>query len=151
MHSQIHLNLCSTYLLNDKNYEKRFLSICFYRLCLVRLIYFCRLADFKLQRNKLQGQKFSFAVIEKFDTDFIASLLNEKTTEEAGLVLRDMYPNKREPSIRSSKGYCAKRGISKRILQNMLDNMAAVVFEELSFRSRHNKVYMSRPFPRCYF
>ena len=45
---QIHVTLCSTYLLNDKNYNIYFLTICFYRLCLVRLIYFCRFADFKL-------------------------------------------------------------------------------------------------------
>ena len=48
--------------------------------CLVCLIYFCRFADFKLQRNKVQSRKFSFAVMENFDTEFIASLLNENKT-----------------------------------------------------------------------
>ena len=53
---QIHVALCSTYLLNDTNYSTCFPTICFYRLCLVRLIYFCRLPDFKLQRNKVQSR-----------------------------------------------------------------------------------------------
>ena len=89
---------------------------------------FCRFVDFKLQRNKAQSQIVSFAAIENFDTEFIASLLNEKYIEKVSLVLQDTYPNKREPSIRSSKSYCAKNGISKRILQNTLDNFAAVLF-----------------------
>ena len=46
-------------------------------LSLVGLIYLCGFADFKLQRNKVQSQKFSFAVMENSDTEFIASLLNE--------------------------------------------------------------------------
>ena len=74
---QIQVTLCSTYLLNDKNYNIYFLTICFYRLCLVRLIYFCRFADFKLQRIKVQNRKFSFAVMENFETEFTASLLYE--------------------------------------------------------------------------
>ena len=89
---------------------------------------FCRFADFKLQRNKAQSQIISFAAIENFDTEFIVSLLNENYIEKASLVLQDMYPNKREPSIRSPKGYCAKNGISKRILQKTLDSFVAVVF-----------------------
>ena len=52
---QTHMTLCSTYLLNDKNYNACFLTICFYKLCLVRLIYFCRFSDFKLQRTKVQS------------------------------------------------------------------------------------------------
>ena len=51
---QIHVTLSSTYLLNDKNYNTCFLSICFYGLCLVRLIYFSLFPDFKFQRNKVQ-------------------------------------------------------------------------------------------------
>ena len=43
---QIHVTLYSTYLLKDKNYNICFLTICFYRLCLLCLIYFCRFADF---------------------------------------------------------------------------------------------------------
>ena len=74
---QIHVTLCSTYLMNDKNYTIYFLTICFYRLCVVRLIYFCRFADFKLQRNKVKKRKFSFAVMQNFETEFIASLLYE--------------------------------------------------------------------------
>ena len=63
--------------MNDENYKIYFLTICFNRLCLDRLIYFCRSADFKLKRNKVQSRKFSFAVMENFDTEFVASLLNE--------------------------------------------------------------------------
>ena len=55
---QIYVTLYSTYLLNDKNYNTYFLIICFYRLRLVRLIYFCRFPDFELQRNKVQSRKF---------------------------------------------------------------------------------------------
>ena len=84
-----------------------FLTICFYRR--VRLIYFCRYADFKLQRNKVQSRKFSLAVMENFDTEFIASLLNdENTIEEASLIIQDMSRNKRDLSIRHLKHYSAK-------------------------------------------
>ena len=109
---QIHVTLCSTYLMNDENYKIYFLTICFNRLCLDRLIYFCRSADFKLKRNKVQSRKFSFAVMENFDTEFIASLLNEENTiEEASLILQDIYRNKRDLSIRYLKHYSAKHGI----------------------------------------
>ena len=56
-------------------------------------------ADFKLQKNKLQSWKLSFAVIENFDIQFIAvSLLNEgKTIEKVSLILQDIYTNKWEP------------------------------------------------------
>ena len=65
----------------------------------------------------MQSRKFSFVVIENFDTEFIASLLNEeKTIEEVSLILQDMYPDKWELSIKSLKRYCAKHGISKRML-----------------------------------
>ena len=139
---QIHLTLCSTYLLNDKNYNIYFLTICFYRLCLVRLIYFCRFADFKLQRNKVQNRKFSFAVMENFETEFIASLLYEQNTiQEVSLILQDMYRNKRDFSIRYLKRCSAKHGISKRILRNTLDNLVAEAIKETCFRDRHNKVY----------
>ena len=55
-------------------------------------------ADFKLQRNKVQSWKLSFAVIENFDVQFIVvSLLNEeKTIEKVSLILQDIYTNKRE-------------------------------------------------------
>ena len=53
---QIHVTLCSTYLLNDKNHNTCFLTICFYKLCLVRLFYFCRFPDFKLQRTKVRSR-----------------------------------------------------------------------------------------------
>ena len=56
---QIHVTLCSTYLLNDKNYNTRFLTICFYKLSLVRLIYFCQFSDFKLQRNEAQTRNIT--------------------------------------------------------------------------------------------
>ena len=83
-----------------------------YRLCLACLIYFWRFADFKLQRNKVKSRKFSFAVMENFDTEFIASLLNEENTiEEASLILQDIYRNKRDLSIRYLKHYSAKHGI----------------------------------------
>ena len=85
-----------------------FLTICFYRR--VRLIYFCRYADFKLQRNKVQSQKFSLAVMENFDTEFIASLLNdENTIEEASLIIQDMS------RIKGS----SRLGTWNTILQNM--------------------------------
>ena len=134
---QIHLTLCSRYLLNDKSFNTCFLTICFYKLCLVGLIYFCQFADFKLQRNKVQSKKFSFAVMENFDTKSTASLINEESTmEEVSLILQDMYPN-----TRNLKRCCAKHGISKRILRNTLDNLVEEAVEETSFRSRHNKVY----------
>ena len=54
--------------------------------------------DFKLQRNKVQSGKLSFAVIENFDIELILLLLNEeKTTEKVSLILEDIYTNKREP------------------------------------------------------
>ena len=80
--------------------------------------------------------------MEKFVTEFIASLLNEKTIQEVSLVLQDMYPNKCGPSIGSSKHNCAKHRISKRILLNTLDNLVAEVSKVLHFRSRLNNVYM---------
>ena len=139
---QIQVTLYSTYLQNDKNYNIYFLAICFYRLCLIRLIYSCRFTDFKLQRNKVQSRKFSFVVMENFDTEFIASLLYEENTiEEVSLILQDMYRNKRDLSIRYLKRYSAKHGISKRILRNTLDNLVAEAVKEAFFRSRHNKVY----------
>ena len=99
-------------------------------------------ADFKLQRNKVQSRKLSFAVMENFDTAFIAALLNEaKTIEEVNLILQDMYANKRELSIRSLKRNCAKHGISNRILRNTLDSLVAETVDKVRFRSRHNKVY----------
>ena len=39
--------------------------------------------------------------MENFDTEFIGSLLSEESTiEEVSLTLQDMYPNKRDLSIR---------------------------------------------------
>ena len=71
----------------------------------------------KLQRNKKQSRKCSFAVMGNFDTEFISLLLNEESTsEEVNLILQDMYPNKRDLWIRYLKRYSAKQGISKRIL-----------------------------------
>ena len=62
--------------------------------CLSHIFY----ADFKLQRNKVQSRKLSFAVIENFDIQFIVLLLNEeKTIEKVSLILQDIYTNKREP------------------------------------------------------
>ena len=88
-------DLCSTYLLNDKNFNTCFITICFYKLSCSSHIFY---ADFKLQRNKVQSRKLSFAVIGNFDTEFIVSLLNEeKTLEEVSLILYDMYTNKQEP------------------------------------------------------
>ena len=50
--------------------------------------------------------------MKNFDTEFIASLLNEeKTIAEASLILQDMYHNKRDLSIRYLKHYSAKHGI----------------------------------------
>ena len=80
--------------------------------------------------------------MEKFDTEFIALLLNEKTIQEVSLVLQDMYPNKCGPSIRSSRHYCAKHRISKRMLLTTLDNLVSEVSKVLPFRSRLNNVYM---------
>ena len=87
-------DLRSTYLLNDKNFNTCFITICFYKLpCLSHIFY----ADFKLQKNKVQSRKLSFTVIGNFDTEFIVLLLNEeKTIEEVSLNLQDMYTNKRE-------------------------------------------------------
>ena len=49
------------------------------------------------------------AVMEIFDTEFIACLFNkEKTIEEARVILQYMYTNKRELLIRSLKCYFAK-------------------------------------------
>ena len=80
--------------------------------------------------------------MENVDTEFIASLLNEENTiEQVSLILQDMYLNKRDLSIMYLKHYSAKRGISKTILQNMLDNLAAEAAEEAHFKSRHNKMY----------
>ena len=53
--------------------------ICFYKLsCLSHIFY----ADFKLQRNKVQSRKLSFAVIRNFDNEFILLLLNEEEAIE---------------------------------------------------------------------
>ena len=42
--------------------------------------------------------------MENFDTEFIASLLNEENTiEEVNLILQDMYPNKVDFSMRYLK------------------------------------------------
>ena len=80
--------------------------------------------------------------MENFDTEFVASLLNEENTiKEVSLILQDMYPNKKDLSIRYLKCYFAKHGISKRILRNKLDNLVAEAVEEARFKSRHNKVY----------
>ena len=80
--------------------------------------------------------------MENFDTEFTALLLNDnKTIGEVSLILQDMYPNKREFSIKSLRRYCAEHEISKRILRNMLDKLIAETVEEVNFRSRHNKVY----------
>ena len=80
--------------------------------------------------------------MESFDTEFLTSLLDEEnTTEEVNLILRDMYPNKRDLSIRYLKRYSAKHGISKRILRNKLDKLVAEAVEEARFTSKHNKVY----------
>ena len=86
-----------------------------YRLYLACLIYFWRFADFKLQRNKVKSRKSSFAVMENFDTEFIALLLNEENTiEEVSLILQDMYPNKRHFSMRYLKSlFCKTRNIKE--------------------------------------
>ena len=151
VYRQIHVSSCSTYLLNYKNYNQCFLTICFYRLCLVRLIHFCRFADFKLQRNKVQSQNFLIAVTENFDTESIALLLNEKHIEKISLVLQDMYPDKRKPSIRSAKCYCAKHGIAKRILQNTLDNLVAEVIESYVLEAEAIRRIWCNLFPHYYF
>ena len=50
--------------------------------------------------------------MENFDTEFIASLLNEEnSTEEVSLILQYVYRNKRDLSIRYWKHYSAKHGI----------------------------------------
>ena len=55
-------------------------------------------ADFKLQSYKVQSRKLSFAAIVNFDIQFIVLLLNEqKTIERVGLILQDIYTNKRKP------------------------------------------------------
>ena len=60
----------------------------------------------------MQSRKLSFAVMENFDTEFIAPLLNEmKTIEDVSLILQDMHPNKSELSIKSLKLFSAKHGI----------------------------------------
>ena len=80
--------------------------------------------------------------MENFGTEFVASLLHEENTiEEVSLILRDMYPNKRDLSVRYLKRYSAKHGMSKRILRNKLGNLVAKAVEEARFRSSHNKVY----------
>ena len=90
----------------------------------------------------MQNRKFSFAAIENFDREFIVSSLNEeKTIEEVSLILQDMYTNKRESKIRSLKCYCAEHRISKRILQNTLNELVAEAAEELGFRTKHNNLY----------
>ena len=77
--------------------------------------------------------------MENFDTEFIASLLNDESTiEEVSLI---KYPDKRELPIRYLKRYCTKHGISKRILRNTLHNLVAEAVEEARFRSSDNKVY----------
>ena len=100
-------------------------------LCLVRLIYFSRFADFKLQRNKVQGRKFSFAVMGNFDTEFITSVL----------IFQDTYTNVRDLLIRYLIQYCTKHGISNRIFRNTLVHLIAEAVEEARFRSRNTKVY----------
>ena len=80
--------------------------------------------------------------MEIFDTEFIVSLLYEENTiEEVILILQDIYRNKRELLIRYLKRYSAKRGISKRVLRNTLDNLVAEAVKEAFFRSSHNKVH----------
>ena len=88
MHGQIHV----TYAQHIRRMIK--ILICSYKLsCLSHIFY----ADFKLQRNKVQSRKLSFAVIENFDIQFIVLLLNEeKTIEKVSLILQDIYTNKRE-------------------------------------------------------
>ena len=80
--------------------------------------------------------------MENFDSEFLTSLLNEeKTIDEVSLILQDMYTDKREVSFRSFKRYCAKHEISKRVLLNTPDNLAAETIEKVLLRSRHNDVY----------
>ena len=80
--------------------------------------------------------------MENFGTEFVASLLHEENTiEEVSLILRDMYPNKRDLSVMYLKRYSAKHGKSKTILRNKLGNLVAKAVEEARFRSGHNKVY----------
>ena len=68
MHGEIHVTLCLTYLLNDKNFNTCFITLYFNKLsCSSHICY----ADFKLQRNKVQNRKLSFAVIENFDTELL--------------------------------------------------------------------------------
>ena len=64
-----------------------------------------------------------------------------KIIEKVILILHGMCHNKRKLSTRSLKRYCAKHGISKRILRNTLDNLVAQAVQEARFRSRHNKAY----------
>ena len=80
-------------------------------------------ADFKLQRNKVQSLKLSFAVIENFDMHLneekamtLLLLNEEKTIENVSLILQNIYTNKQELWMKSLKGCCAKHGITKRIL-----------------------------------
>ena len=80
--------------------------------------------------------------MENFGTEFVALLLHEENTiEEVSLILRDMYPNKRDLSVRYLKRYSAEQGKSKTILRNKLGNLVAEAVEEARFRSSHNKVY----------
>ena len=99
--------------------------------CLVRLIYFYRFADFKLQRNNVQRGKLSFPVVKNFDTEFITSVL----------ISQDMYTTERDFLIRYLTRSCAKHGISKRIFRNTLVNLITEAVEDVSFRSTHIKMY----------
>ena len=78
-------------------------------------------------------------MVWKLSRDFINFLLT--MIEEVRLILQDMYHNNRKLSITYMKRYCAKHGMSKRILRNTLDNLVAKVAGEARFRSRHNNVY----------
>ena len=73
MHGQIHV----TYAQHIRRMIK--ILICSYKLsCLSHIFY----AYFKLQRNKVQSRKLSFAVIRNFDNEFILLLLNEEEAIE---------------------------------------------------------------------
>ena len=79
--------------------------------------------------NKVQSRKLSFAVMENFDTEFIAPLRNEKKSiEDVSLILQDMYPSKSELSIKSLKLFCAKmeyqRGYSEISLTTWLQRQS---------------------------
>ena len=129
-----------------------FLTIFFHRLCLLCLIYFCRFADFKLQKNKVQSRKFSFAVMENFDTEFITSLLNKANTiEEASLILQDIYRNKRDHSIKYLKPILQnmeyKRGYSEIRLTTWLQRQSKRHVLEVGI-IKCIRCYLS---PHCYF